>query len=73
MTELPKVSMPDIKGGPVTFFKEVKAELFKVIWPSKEDVVKLTIVVVTVSAIIGLYVGGLDFLFTKLTDLVLKR
>ncbi|MBI3379394.1 preprotein translocase subunit SecE [Candidatus Gottesmanbacteria bacterium] len=65
--------MPDFKGGPVVFLKEVKAELGKVIWPTKNDVIKLTIVVVVVSLAIGIYIGGLDLTFTKLTDLLVRR
>jgi len=65
--------MPDFKGGPVVFLKEVKAELLKVVWPTRNEVVKLTIIVITVSVAIGLYIGGLDFVFTKMTDLSVKR
>ncbi len=70
---MPTPMMPDFKGGPVIFLKEVKAELTKVIWPTRDEVVKLTIVVVVVSVGIGLYIGGLDLLFTKMTDLLVKR
>jgi preprotein translocase subunit SecE len=69
---IPTPMMPDFKGTPVSFFKEVKLELSKVVWPTKNEVVKLTIVVVTVSLAIGMYVGGLDLIFTKLTDLLVK-
>ena len=65
--------MPDFKGGPVIFLKEVKAELTRVIWPTRDEVVKLTVVVVVVSVIVGLYIGGLDLVFTKLTDFLVKR
>lgn len=65
--------MPDFKGGPVVFLKEVKAELAKVVWPTRTEVIKLTVVVVIVSAVLGIYVGGLDLVFTKLTDFLVKR
>ncbi len=65
--------MPDFKGGPVVFLKEVKGELGKVAWPTKDEVVKLTAVVILVSVVIGVYIGGLDFVFTKMTDLLVKR
>lgn len=65
--------MPDFTGGPVVFIKEVKAELTKVIWPTRKEVVKLTIIVLVVSVAIGLYIGGLDLVFTKFTDLLVKR
>ena len=73
MAELPTFTRPDFRGGPVVFLKEVKAELLKVSWPTRDQVIKLTIVVVVVSFAIGLYIGGLDLAFTKLTDLLLSR
>lgn len=72
MPELPTLMMPDFSGGPVVFIKEVRAELSKVIWPTRDEVIKLTIIVIAVSALIGLYIGGLDFVFTKLTDIFVK-
>ncbi|MBI2616603.1 preprotein translocase subunit SecE [Candidatus Gottesmanbacteria bacterium] len=65
--------MPDFKGNPVVFLKEVRAELVKVIWPGRAEVIKLTIVVIMISLVFGLYIGGLDLLFTKLTDVLIKR
>jgi len=54
----------------LSFFSEVKSEVAKVTWPSKNEVTKLTMIVVTVSLLVGIYLGGLDFLFTKLLELV---
>lgn len=65
--------MPDFKGGPVIFLKEVKTELARVTWPTRDEVIKLTVIVIVVSAAIGLYIGGLDLVFTKVTDLLVKR
>lgn len=59
--------------NPVYFLKEVKAELDKVIWPTKEQTIQLTILVIVVSIIIGVYVGGLDFLFTSVMNTLFKR
>lgn len=70
---LPTPMMPNFKGGPATFLREVKVELKKVIWPGKQEVIKLTIVVLAVSIVIGAYIGGLDFLFTSLMNLLVKR
>ncbi len=70
---IPTPMMPDFSGGPVVFLKEVRGELSKVVWPTREEVVKLTIIVVAVSLAIGLYIGGLDFIFTKFTDLLVKK
>jgi preprotein translocase subunit SecE len=57
----------------VTFFSEVKSELSKVTWPKRHEVIKLTIIVSAVAVIIGLYVGGLDFGFTKALTAILTK
>jgi len=58
---------------PVDFFKEVREELKKVVWPSKEEVIRLTGVVVLISAAVGLYLGGADFILTKLFEVFILR
>ena len=64
---------PDFRGNPVIFLKEVRNELGKITWPTRDEVIKLTIVVVFVSFIIGLYIGGLDLIMTKITGLFLTK
>jgi preprotein translocase subunit SecE len=58
--------------SPRAFIIETKDELQKVVWPTRNEVIRLTLVVITVSLAVGLYIGGLDFLFTKLTELIIK-
>lgn len=55
------------------FFSEVKFELSKVTWPTRDEVVKLTLTVFVVSGILGAYVGGLDFLYTTILSKVLTK
>ena len=73
MVDLPKPMRPDFRGNPVIFLKEVRNELGKITWPTRDEVIKLTIVVVFVSFIIGLYIGGLDLIMTKITGLFLTK
>ncbi|MCL5090734.1 MAG: preprotein translocase subunit SecE [Patescibacteria group bacterium] len=58
--------------NPAKFFTEVKAELLKVTWPTKDEVIRLTGVVIVISLIVGAFVGGLDYIFTKAIGLILK-
>ncbi len=58
---------------PVSFFKEVREELKKVVWPTKEEVIRLTGVVILVSVIVGLFLGGADFILTKLIEVLIIR
>lgn len=46
----------------VGFFKRVKTEFKKIVWPSREDVTKETIVVVIATIVIGLLIAVVDLL-----------
>lgn len=50
---------------PRQFFKEVVAELKKVAWPTRQEVVAYTIVVLVSVIVITALIFGMDFLFTK--------
>ena len=57
----------------MNYFREVRSEMKMVSWPKREETIKLTLTVLVVSGIVGLYVGGLDLLFTKLLEIVLIK
>ncbi|OGH20136.1 MAG: preprotein translocase subunit SecE [Candidatus Levybacteria bacterium RIFCSPHIGHO2_02_FULL_37_13] len=57
---------------PVAFLKETSEELKKVVWPTRENVIRSTIIVILLSLIVGLFLGGLDFTFTKLIEIIVK-
>jgi preprotein translocase subunit SecE len=69
--DVPKVSLPKVGGSPIQFLKEVKTELKKVSWPSKNEVIKMTLIVLGVSVAVSLFISSLDFIFTKLTELII--
>lgn len=58
----------------VRTFRETRTELRKVVWPTREETIRLTIVVLAISTIIGmiLFVGDSIFLYLYglLVDLV---
>jgi len=58
--------------SPQQFVKESIAELKKVVWPTKQQVIKLTLIVVGVSILVGAFIGGLDYLFTQMAGLMVK-
>ncbi|HZA24046.1 MAG TPA: preprotein translocase subunit SecE [Dehalococcoidia bacterium] len=51
--------------NPVTFMQDVVSELRKSVWPSKEEVARLTAVVIVLAIAIGFFLGGLDRLFNE--------
>jgi len=59
--------------SPVTFGKEALDELKKVTWPTKTEIIRLTVSVIVISTVVGLFLGGLDLLFTKTLEIILGR
>ena len=57
-------------GKVLNFFRECGAELRKVVWPSRDDVVASVKVVIVTTIIIAVILGGLDLLFSTLYRLV---
>ena len=54
------------------FLKEVQAELKKVTWPTQEQALRLTGIVVGVSLVVGLYIGVLDYALTEIVGLIVR-
>ena len=51
-----------------TFLKEVKLEIKKVNWPTRQQTFKYTLIVLGISVAMALFLGSLDFLFTALLE-----
>lgn len=55
----------------VQFLKEALAELRKVSWLSRKEVIASTIVVIILVMIIALFVGVIDFVLARILGVVL--
>lgn len=56
----------------IQFFKECYAELSKVVWPSREDVISSTKVVVYSTLFVALLLGLIDFLLVMGIEVVFR-
>jgi preprotein translocase SecE subunit len=56
---------------PANFIGEVVLELGRVEWPTRTQVVRLTAFVIVISVGVGLFIGGLDYVFVKITEILL--
>ena len=54
------------------FLSDVKGELKKVTWPTRNDLQKTTIAVIVLSVIMGLYLWLIDLSFQVLIQKVIK-
>ena len=59
-------------GGIFKFFREVKAEIKRITWPSKNETKKALIAVGVVVLIYIVLVGGLDYIFQNLFEWIFK-
>jgi preprotein translocase subunit SecE len=59
------------KASILDFFKSIMLELKKVDWPTREKTIRFTAIVIIVSVAMGLFIGGLDILFTHAIEYVL--
>lgn len=60
-----------MSGKIVNFLTEARNELKKVVWPTKREMVNLTAVVVAVSLLVGLFLTGVDFIFSRLIKIII--
>ena len=55
-----------------SFFREVKIEMKKVSWPTKNDTIKNTGAVIGISFAVAVFLGGLDLVFTKVLNIFIR-
>jgi preprotein translocase subunit SecE len=53
--------------GPRQYLREVRDEMRKVAWPRRPEVMRYSVVVIVTVVIYTSLVGGLDFVFSRLT------
>ena len=56
----------------IQFFKESRAELKKVVWPTRDDVVSSINVVIISTILVAVILGLLDLGFTELFRILMK-
>jgi preprotein translocase subunit SecE len=59
--------------SPFQFLKEVREELDRVTWPSKEEIVEATVGVVIFCGFVAVYFWLLDSILTRLLELIIAK
>ena len=59
------------QNGIQRFYRETVGELRKVTWPTRQEAINLTIVVIVVTFGMSAFLGIVDYLFTRLFALIL--
>lgn len=60
------------KGGIKKYFRDLRSEIKKVVWPSKSKVINNTGVVLTVMIVVGLFLFGIDTGLMACVEALLK-
>ena len=55
------------------FFRDTNAEMKKVTWPTKNEIVGTTVVVIIATILFALYLWGCDLVFYKAIDFLFSR
>jgi len=60
-------------ANPLQFIREARAELGKVVWPSRKDTIRVTIAVIVLSLAVAMFLGAVDYGLTKLFEWVVNN
>jgi len=52
----------------IIFLKEVRLEIKKVNWPTRQETIRYTLIVIATSFVVAFFLGALDFVFTTLLN-----
>jgi preprotein translocase subunit SecE len=66
-----KRSEPTSEGGVGQFLREVFDELRKVVWPTWGELYRYTLVVIFTVIVLGVFIGGTDYLLGELARRVI--
>ena len=56
--------------GIIRYFQETRDELRKVTWPDREEITRLTVIVLSATVAFAAFLGILDFVFQRLAGLL---
>lgn len=69
----PRISTAKEKSSITKYIGGIAGELRKVVWPTRQEAINLSLLVIIVSIAMGAILGFLDFGFTQLVQKVFFR
>ena len=54
------------------FVREVVAEFRKVAWPSRQELINSTVVVIAVTVVVALFLGAVDVVLARVVERILR-
>ena len=63
-----KATTAQSAGGLGGYLRDTRAEMRKVVWPTRDQAINLTLVVLLITFLMTAILGGLDFIFGQLLN-----
>lgn len=57
----------------IKYIKATMVELRQVAWPTRKQAVMYTALVIAISAVVALYVGAFDYIFSQIINAIIER
>ena len=54
-----------------TYLRNVRGELAHVVWPDRNQAMVHTVLIILISALVAIYLSGLDYVFTSAVNRVI--
>ncbi|MBV8159606.1 MAG: preprotein translocase subunit SecE [Acidimicrobiia bacterium] len=69
----PQTKPVERRTTPAEFFRQVRAELRKVAWPNRAEVINYSVIVFVVLVVLIAMIFGLDYVFGKFVFFLFKK
>lgn len=66
----PQAQIGKLKRSRFAVIRDIIDELRKVTWPTRRETIRLTIMVIIVCAVVGIFLGAIDYGFAELVGKV---
>jgi preprotein translocase subunit SecE len=60
------------KTSPVEFFRQVRAETAKVVWPTRRETIMTGVMVMIMTTLLGVFFVGIDSIFDMIVNFLLS-
>jgi len=67
------MKLSNIPGRLIKYLKEVRIEAKKVNWPTRQEALKYTLIVIGISVSVAVFLGTLDFIFTLILNKIILK
>ena len=67
------MKLSNIPGRLIKYLKVVRIEAKKVNWPTRQEALKYTLIVIGISVSVAIFLGTLDFIFTLILNKIILK